>query len=192
MSTALRLGLCLSLVGLVAACSSDEKGDEGARTLGEPALSIQSLGGVANPSGTVEAELGCDGKVPAVVSVTNFALRPPDACFGYPQCGQIAVLIDPVLEEDGGVSDVVAMQLAVTSFVDIDFGALDAPEGEHLLRFELREDGASAAVLGSDGKPLASELRVKLTPAEGCDAGADGSEADASDDAEAASDADAG
>lgn len=185
----LGLGLVLCLSGLVAACSSDEKGGDGTRQLGEPALSVQSVGGVTGPSGTLDVELGCDGKLPLTVSVTNFALRPPDACFRYPQCGQIAVLIDPVLV-DGGVSDAAALQLSATTFIDVDFGVLEEPEGEHLLRIELREDGMETAALGEGGKPLASELRVNATLASDCDAGADGSEAD-EEDASSASDADA-
>lgn len=188
MSNASRLGLALCLAFVVGACSSDEENGD-ARPLGEPELSIRSLGGVTEPSGTVEVELDCDAKLPLTVSVTNFALRPPDACFRYPQCGQIAVLIDPVLV-DGGVVDAAATQLSATTFTDIDFAVLDEPEGEHLLRIELREDGMETAALGEGGKPLASELRVNATLASDCDAGADGSEAD-EEDASSASDADA-
>lgn len=187
MNDASRFGFALCLLGLVAGCSSDGK-KGGEVSLGEPALEVRSVGRVSQPSGEIDVELGCDAMLPVVVSVTNFTLRPPDACFGYPQCGQVAVLVDPVLE-DGGVVGAAAEQLAATSFVDVDFGALDAPEGEHLLRVELREDGATTAALGADGKPLASEIRVRTTLASDCDAGPDAVDPDASGDAEPAPDA---
>lgn len=190
MNDASRFGLALCLLALVPGCSSDEKAG-GEVSLGEPTLEVRRVGNVSQPSGEVEVELACDATLPVVVEATNFTLRPPGACFGYPQCGQVAVLLDPVLE-DGGVSDAAAVQLATTTYVEVDFGALDAPEGEHLLRIELREDGASTAAPAADGKPLASEFRVKAELGSGCDAGPDVTESDAAeeeDDGEPVSDA---
>lgn len=176
MSQGSRLALLalVPLLALAAGCSSEEGGKNPALPLAAPSIVIRSVGGVSQPHGTVEVGLGCDERVPVSVAIANFTLRPPGACFGYPQCGQLAVLVDPVETADGGPTEAALIDVSATSFVSLDFGALPSPEGTHLVRAELWLDGTSTVAHTSDGKPLAQEITVSATLPAGCDAGSEG------------------
>lgn len=188
MCQGLRLALfaLVPLVALVSGCGSEEGGKKEGIPLGEPSISIRSVGDVSKPEGTVEVSLGCDGRLPFSVEIAHFTLRPPEACFGYPQCGQLAVLVDPKGEgSDAGPPEAALIETSATPFVALDFGALPEPGASHLVRAELWRDGTSKAASTSDGKPLAKEITVLAKLPEGCDAGSDGSalEEDAGSDA---------
>lgn len=176
MSQGSRLALfaLVPLLALASGCSSEEGGKTPALPLGEPSIAIRSIGGISQPRGSVEITLGCDGRVPVSVAMQHFTLRPPGACFGYPQCGQLALLVDPVEVEDGGAAEAALIEPSATSFADLDFGALPSPEGAHLVRAELWLDGTRTVAHTSDGKPLAQEITVSAELPAGCDAGSEG------------------
>lgn len=179
MCQGLRLALfaLLPLVAFVSGCGSEEGGKKEGIPLGEPSISIRSIGDVAAPKGTVEVVLGCDGRLSLTAEIAHFTLRPPDACFGYPQCGQLAVLVDPRGETpDAGPPEAAIIETSATPFVVLDFGALPEAEGSHLVRAELWRDGTSRAASTSDGKPLAKEITVSAKLPSDCDAATDGSD----------------
>lgn len=161
------------LLAFTMGCSSEEEGKAPPLPLGKPSIVIRSVGDVANPAGSIDVSLGCDGRVPVSVAITNFNLRPPGACFGYPQCGQLGVLLDPKESGDGGASEAAFIETSATTFIEADFGALTTPEGSHLLRVALFRDGTRTIVTTEDGAPLLQDVAVSTKAAEGCDAGLD-------------------
>lgn len=172
--TRLALFASAALASLAIGCSSEESGGSNpTAALGTPSLGFRSVGEVTNPTGNVPIDLGCDMHVPVTVDVKNWTLRPPGACFGYPQCGQLAIIVDPIASPDGGPSIGESFEPSATPFVLVDFASLPNPEGSHVLRAELVEDGTRTVAIGTDAKPLAQELSVTTKLPIGCDAGPD-------------------
>lgn len=153
-------------------CSSEDDGKAPPPSLGAPSLDIERIGDVVRPGSAIDLTLGCDHRLPVVVKLEHFTLRPPGACFGFPQCGQLAFVVDPTLplDADGGADEGALFERSATSFSDIDLSPLASLEGQHLLRVLLVRDGSFEVALGVDAKPLAEEVSMNVSLG-GCDAG---------------------
>lgn len=186
----------LALFPLVAGCSAEDDEKGGATHLGAPSLSLRSVAGVPVPEespGKIEVALACDGLLPVSLAVENWALRPPGACFGHSQCGQIGLLVDPpaAAEDDAETSlDAALTQTSATTFVALDLSDLASPSGEHLLRAVLLHDGSRSVVVDGAGEELAREVEIVVEIPADCDEAPGDGDAGIEDDA--ASEEDAG
>lgn len=188
------LSLALGWMG----CSSEEDGKPPPPSLGVPSLAIERVGDVSLPGASIDVTLGCDRRLPVVVTIESFTLRPPGACFGFPQCGQLLFVLDPSLpleagaDASAGADEGALFYRSATRFTELDLAPLASLEGPHLLRVALVRDGTLDVSLGAEAKPLAEEVSLNLHLEE-CDAGElpDGGAPDASLDAEPGEDAEA-
>lgn len=191
----MRLGtfasLAVATLALGAGCSTSETAGGGPTVLGPPSFTIDSVNGATPGAGTTDVTLGCDGALWVRVSVTNWSMRPPGACYGGVQCGQLALIVDPTPGADAGEGGALVTTSAAP-LVQADLGGLASPEGTHVLRLELWNDGEAKAATGSDGKPLAQQITVEVTRAAECDAGAEAGDAGEEADADAGEGTDAG
>lgn len=179
--------LAVASLTLGVGCSTSETGGGGPTVLGPPSFTIDAVNGAAPGAGPLEVTLGCDDALFARVTLKNWLLRPPGACFGGAQCGQLAMIVDPTPADDAG-EDGAIVALSSAPLVQADLGELASLEGEHLLRIELRDDGERRAATGPDGEPLAQQLVVKVGRGAECDAGAEAG-ADSGEEADAGADA---
>jgi hypothetical protein len=109
---------------------------------------------------------GVDAFVPVEISLgTTFILRPPGACLGLTNCGQVRLTVNG---SDNNVS--------AATIVDVDFSGFAVPYGTQNIQVELIDDQgdpwilpADAGAPGSDFGPYTST--VTITTAASCEGG---------------------
>lgn len=159
-------------IASLAGCSTTDSTTDTPAVYGPPSLAVTRVGGLeaSGLSTLVDVPLDDACGLSVVVVATNFALRPPVACFGYPQCGQLWV--------DAGSE--ATRVVSAGSAVSLPLGA----PGTYTVTASLHLDGALDVALDAAGKPLAATVQVVTRPACGAlvDAGGD-AEVEASPDA---------
>ncbi len=147
----------------LAGCSTTDSTTDTPAVYGPPSLALTRVGGLeaSGLSTVVDAPLDDACGLSVVVVATNFALRPPVACFGYPQCGQLWV--------DAGSE--ATRVVSAGSAVSLPLGA----PGTYTVTASLHLDGALDVALDAAGKQLTATVQVVTRPACGgfADAGGD-------------------
>lgn len=166
------------LAGAVAAaCGDDDEGREPLPPPGPPEIGVVSVstmpGQTWTPGDELPVALDCALRVivnvgPAPGGVlTNWTLRPPEACGAIQNCGYVVVSL---LDEDG--ERLFGTAGAQTSLgVDVSSGSVEAVRR---LRVELFDGNTEEPFLLEDGGSAAHEIDFELTAPEGCEGGAGG------------------
>ena len=151
---------CVALLLAGAGCDDDETAEPDLGPTGDPTLFFAEPASDAASRFCAEVTAEDDARVPLLVAVTEFYLRPPGACGTYVQCGHLALYVNDVLNNESGVP---AIDLLLRKLADRYHDGSPLPEsGEPdvlTLRAEAQND-AGATMTNHQGAPLEDTITL--------------------------------